>query len=119
MQKRKVNRIDVTFVGLQIVALVKNLRDIEMIGIGVEKIVVGQQWWLARSHVGEDRARYFLTRIGAMANLVAMLTAARLARLLEASSFDVVEPAMIEATQAAVFEPSIAEIRAAVRTVDS
>src|SRR6266536_3113032 len=41
MQIRKMNRINVAFVRLQIIAFVKDLRDVEMIRRSVEKIIVG------------------------------------------------------------------------------
>ena len=41
MQIGKMDRIDVAFVGLQVVAFVKDFRDVEMISGSVEKIIVG------------------------------------------------------------------------------
>ena len=53
-----------------------------------------------------------------MANLVAMFTAAGLARLFETVTLSVIEPAMIEAAQTAVFDPAITEIRATMGAVN-
>src|SRR5438270_710927 len=106
------NGIDIAFVRLLVIAIVKDLGGIKMIRRGIEKIVIGQQRQLPRSHIGKDRSRLFRARIGTMANLVAMFTAPRLARLFETSAANVVEPAVIEASQTAVLDPPITEIRA-------
>ena len=90
-----------------------------MIRRGIEKIIVRQQWRFARTHVGEDHSRFFQAGIGAVANLIAMFAAARFARLFETAAVNVVQPAMIKATQAAVFDPAVTQIRAAVGTMNS
>ena len=90
-----------------------------MIWRGVEKVIIRQQRRLARSHVGEDRAALFNTRVSSLANRVAMFAAARLARLFQAAPFNIVKPAMIETAEPAVFDTSIAEIGAAVRAMKS
>ena len=59
MKIREMNRIDIAFVRLLVVAIVKNLGGIKMIRRGIEKIIVRQQRRFARSHVGEDHARFF------------------------------------------------------------
>src|SRR5438094_380759 len=119
MEIGKMNGIDVAFVGLQIIALVENLAYVKMIGRRIEKIIIGDERRLSRSHVGEDRPRDFFARIGAMANLVAMLAATGLAGLFETTSVNIVEPAVIETAQTAVFDPPIAKIRAAMRAVQT
>jgi hypothetical protein len=48
-----------------------------------------------------------------------MFAAARLARLFQAAPFNVVEPAMVQAAQAAVLDASVAEIRPSVRAMTS
>ena len=118
MKIREMNGIDIAFVGLLVIAIVKNLGDIKMILRGIEKIVIGQQRRLSRSHIGKDRSRLLRARIGAMANLVAMFTAAGLARLFETVTLSVIEPAMIEAAQTAVFDPAITEICATMGAVN-
>jgi len=40
MEKREMNRIDVSLVGLQITALVKDLCDVEMVGGRVKKLLI-------------------------------------------------------------------------------
>src|SRR5688572_9670918 len=106
------NGIDVAFVGLLVIAIVKNLRHVQMIGRRLEKIVIRQQRRLSGSHVGEDRPCRFFARIGAMANLIAMFAAAGFARLLKTTAVNVVEPTMIKTTQPAVLDPPITEVRA-------
>jgi DUF1009 family protein len=49
MQKRKVNRIDVPLVGLQVIALVKNLGNVDVLFGCFEKIIIGEQGRFPRS----------------------------------------------------------------------
>ena len=67
-----------------------------MIRSRVEKIIIGKQRRLARSHEGKNRAALFHARISALSNRVAVRAAAGLAGLLETASFNVVEPAVIQ-----------------------
>jgi hypothetical protein len=118
MKKREVNRIDVALIGLQVIALMKDLVDVEMVSGRVKKVIIGKQRRLSRSHIGENHASCFLAGISRMANCVPMLAAARLSRLLQAAPFNVIEPAMIKTPEAAVFDPSIAQVRSPVRAVN-
>src|SRR5215831_130472 len=54
-----------------------------------------------------------------MANHTLMLTAARLPRLLQAASCNIVEPTVIKAPEASILHSAVAEIRPPVRTVES
>src|SRR5262249_17677428 len=53
-----------------------------------------------------------------MANRILVLTAARLPRLLQAASCDIVEPTVIKAPKTSILHSAIAEIRPTVRTVE-
>jgi hypothetical protein len=90
MKIREMNRIDVSLVGLEIVALMKDLRNVEMIRISFEKFIIGKQRRCARSHVGEDHPAYFLARIRKMTDRISMLATARLARLFETASVNII-----------------------------
>jgi hypothetical protein len=90
MQIREMNRIDVSLVGLEIVALMKNLRHVEMIRISFEKFIVRHQRRLPRPHIGENDSTCFLARISKMTNGIATLAAARLARLFETASVNII-----------------------------
>jgi hypothetical protein len=54
-----------------------------------------------------------------MANGITIRAAARLAGLFETPPINIVKPTVIEAPQAAVFDPTVAQIRAPMRTVNS
>ena len=54
-----------------------------------------------------------------MLDCVAVGAAARLARLFQTAAVNIVEPAVIEATQPTVFDAAVAQIRAAMRAMQS
>jgi hypothetical protein len=58
-----------------------------------------------------------MAEIGRMANLIAVSAATGLTRLIETATVNVVEPAVIETAQAAIFKTPITEIRPSVRAV--
>ncbi len=119
MQERKVDRIDVAFVALEIVASLKDFGHRPVFSRHREKFIIRQQRRLARAHVSENHAARFATRVSAMMNLAAVSAAARLARLFEHAAGDIVKPAVIKAAQAAVFDAPITQVGAAMRTMQS
>src|ERR1051326_8746298 len=54
-----------------------------------------------------------------MPDAVAVLAAVGLAGLLEASAFNIVKPAVVEAAEPAVFDPAVAQVGAAVRAMQA
>src|SRR5262249_15950934 len=119
MEKREMNRIDVALVGLEVIALMKNLLS-GKIGRGCsEKIIVGKQRGLSRFHVREDDSCSFLTRIGKVLYRIAVLAATGLAGLLQTAAADIIKPTMIQAAQSAVFDSPIAQVCSSVRAVNS
>src|SRR4030095_10301834 len=83
-----------------------------------EITVVGNQRRFAGSHVSEDDSRAFLDRISFLTNRFAKTFATvHFSRHVDDLAFYAVEPSVIDAAQAAVFEPAVAQVRAAVRAV--
>src|ERR1044071_7396176 len=118
MQKRKMHRIDIAFIALKIVTSVKDFGGCSVFGRYCEKLIIGQQRRLARTHIGKNDPAQFLTGIGWMVDFLPVRSASRLARLLEHPAAHVVEPAVIQASEPAVFDPAIAQIGAAVRAME-
>jgi hypothetical protein len=119
VQKRKMNRIDIALVGLQVVALVKDFFNTNLVCRCSEKIIVGKQRRLSWSHVREDDSRSFLTRIGKVLYRIPMLAAAGLPGLLQTAAADIVEPTMIEAAQSAIFGSPVAQVCSSVGAVNA
>ena len=117
MQKRKVDRIDVALIALEVVASLKDFGNGPVFSRHGEKFIIRQQWRIARPHVSENHPAGFLARMGAMADLIFVGAAAGLAGLIEDPPADVVKPAVIEAAQPAVFDASVTQVGAAMRAV--
>jgi hypothetical protein len=108
MKKRKVNRIYVSLVGLQVIAFMKNLIDVQMLGRRIEKLVIRKQRRFSRSHVGENGPSGFFTGVRGMPNSIPMRAAAQLPRLLQTTPINVIEPTMIKAPEAAGLDSPVA-----------
>ena len=116
MQERGVHRIDADFERLQPVAI-----DHALEGEGVrvrrdEAVEMRKRRRLARPHVGEQDAALFHHRVGFLPDVGAQLAVIRLGRSLQALAVDVEQPAVKGATQAAVLQPAIGQVGAAMRT---
>ena len=118
MQKREVNRIDVPLVGLEVIALVKDLFNADMLSGCFEKIIVGKQRRCSWSHISEDDSSSLLTRIGKLPDRIPVLAATGFPGLLQAPAANIVEPTMIETTQPAIFDSSVAQVCSSVRAVN-
>jgi hypothetical protein len=59
-----------------------------------------------------------LARISEMANLMPIRSSSGFSRLFENSTADVIQPTVIEASQAAVFDPTVTEIGSSVGTME-
>src|SRR4030095_2299716 len=104
VQERQVRRVTFAFESLQVIAVLKGLRDIEMISRECHPFVI----WQKRdaffgAHVSKDDARGFSARVGRMANLVLERAAGGLRGSFQNSAVDVVFPAGVDETQAAFF----------------
>src|SRR6266542_676460 len=119
MQKRKMNGVDITLVTLQIVALFENFGHGPVFLRDREKFIIWQQGSVAGSHVRENYAAEFLGPMSAMANVMSVGAAARLAGLLKNSAANIIKPAVIETYQAVVFDAAVTQIGASVGTVQS
>src|SRR5207249_8476356 len=118
MEKRDMNRVYVSLMGLQVIALMKDLSDVDMVWRRFEKFIIRKQRSLTRSHVGENHSSRLPAGISEMANMVPMFTPARLSRLLQTSPFNVVEPTMIKTAEPAILDSPVAEVRSSVRAVN-
>jgi len=78
-----------------------------------------QQRRLARTHVGEYDPANFVTRISQVADFLPVGAASGLPRLLEYSAAHIVEPAVIQASEPAVFDSAVAQIGAAMRAMQA
>src|SRR5262245_19625494 len=117
MKKRDMARIHVAFIGLEIVALVKNFGDQPVSRGRVERLVSRQKRRFSGTHIGKDESADFLARIGRMVDLVSKVLARSLTGLFQTVSMNVIEPAVIETTKSPIFDAAIAEIGPAMRTV--
>src|SRR5215813_12550242 len=117
VEKRDMARIQVAFIGLEIVALVINFSDQPVSRRRIERFVRRLKRRFSGTHVGKDEASHLLARIGRMVNLVTKVFVHRLARLFQTISMNVIEPTVIEAAESAVFHSTVAQIGPPMRTV--
>jgi len=117
MQKRKMNGIDIAFISLKIVASVKYFGRCSVFGRYGKKLIIRQQRRLARPQVGENDAAGFLAGISAMVDFLFVDATPGLARLIEDPATYIVEPAVIQTSQTAVFDSAIAQIGAPMRAM--
>ena len=109
--------IEISFIGLKVVALVKNLRDQHVPRWGEERLVGGKKRRFAGSHVGENDPGVLFARIGGLVHFLAESLFRRFARLFETTAMSIIKPSMVEAAQAAVFYAAIAQVCAPMRAV--
>src|SRR5258705_11516652 len=120
MQKRSVNRIDIAFVGMQVMAGLQIFRDRALLLRNREKLVVRQERRLAVTHIGEDHSSSFLTRICFVTNRIPkILSSSGLSGHVDDLAVNVIQPAVIDASEPAVLDTPIAKIGASVRAVKS
>ncbi len=111
--------VDLAFQRLQPVAVEERAREQPVLLAVVEELVVGQERRIVRAQVREDQAAALFARVGEMAHLVFIRALGRLGRHLEHAARDVVEPAVVETAQTAVFDAPVAEIGAAMRAQEA
>jgi hypothetical protein len=117
VQVRRVRRVDADLGRLQPVAVPVALeRERVRLG-GHEAVEARERRRLAFAEVREEDPAPLHHRMRARPHLRAERAAVRLGGRLEASTRDVEQPAMKPAPQAAVLEPPVREVRAAMRTV--
>ena len=110
-------RIQVAFIGLEIVTLVKNFSDQPVSRGGVQRLVSRQKRRFPGTHIGKDVPANFLARIGRMADLVSKVLARRLTGLFQTISMNVIEPAVVKTTKSPIFDSAVNLIGATMRTV--
>ena len=110
-------RIQIAFIGLEIVALVKNLGYQPVSRRRIERFVRRQKGRCPGTHIGKDESAHLLARIGRMVDLVSKVSARRLAGLFETISMNVIKPTMIKTTESTVLNSTVAQIGPPVRTV--
>jgi hypothetical protein len=119
MKKRNMARIQISFIGLEIVALVKNFCYQPVSRRCIERFVRRQKRRFSGTHIGKDESADFLARIGRMVDLVSKVSVRRLAGLFETISMNVIKPTMIKTTESTVLNSAIAQIAPTMRTVES
>jgi hypothetical protein len=117
MQKRQVLRVDVALIALQVVAGMVDLGGPGLFRWAGHEREIGDAGRLSGAHVGQDQPAGFVTRIGGVTDLILVVARRWLARLLEATPIAGDQPAVVDATQAALVEPTVTQIDAAVRAI--
>ena len=110
-------RIQVAFIGLEIVALVKNFSDQPVSWRGIQGFVSRQKRRFPGTHIGKYEPAHLLARISRMVDLVSKVLARSLTRLFQTVSMNVIEPAVVKTTKSPIFDAAIAQIGPAMRTV--
>jgi hypothetical protein len=113
VQERQVDEIDIAFVPLQPVAVVEQLDREHLLVRQRQELIVGKERRLARAHVRLDHARPLDAWIRRVPDPFTKRAARRFAGLFEAAAARVVQPTMVDAAQAAVFDAAVAQIGAA------
>src|SRR5262245_24180223 len=115
MQKRGVDRINADFERLEPVAIDQPLES-EGVAVGRNEAVEMRKCrWLAGSEIGEQDSVLLHHRIRLLPDVGAEIAVVRFGRRFEALAVDVEQPAVKCAAQAAVLEPAVCEVSAAVR----
>lgn len=102
---------------LQVVAVVEVLGDDAVVGRGREHLVIRQQRWLSFAHVREDDPALFQAGVSLVADVILETAAGGFCGGLEAPAVHVVEPAVVHAAEAAVLDPSVAQVCGSMRAV--
>src|SRR5215468_3553778 len=102
-------RVQVAFIRLEVVALVKNFSDQPVSRRRIEGFVRRQKGRFSGTHVGKDESRHFPARIGGMVDLVTEVFVCPLTGLFQTISMNVIEPTVIEAAESAVFHSTVAQ----------
>src|SRR5581483_4840664 len=118
VEEREVLRVHVPLVALKIVAILEHLARRVVAIWRVEELIGREEWRLARAKIGKDDSRLLHARIGAMTNPLEKRRARGFAWLIETSPPNVEEPPVVDASEASIFQTAVAEIGAAVRTME-
>src|SRR5687768_14142486 len=119
MQEREVLGVEIPLVALQVVALLEILHGGALPLRHAEKLIRGQQRRLAGTHIRQDQAAMIHAGVSRMADALVEGRSGGLAWLLETTPRHIVEPAVIDAAESAVLEPPVAQVSAAMGTVDA
>ena len=110
VEEGHVRRIDVVLDGLHVIAVGEVFLDQRVVVGRDQRLVMRQDRRRPEAQIGEDQAAELLAGIGRVANLLAEVAAGWLARLFKAVPRRVIEPAVVEAPDAAFLDPAVAEV---------
>jgi hypothetical protein len=113
------DNVDISFVCLEIVTLVIALRGKGMLLGNSHEAILRQYRGLPRPHIGEDHASSLLARIGFVPDLVSKYRSpVNLRWHVDYPPVNVIEPPMIDAPKAPIFQPPITQIGPPMRAVE-
>src|SRR5918993_67167 len=107
------HRIDITFITLQIIAVVQNLWNCAVLCRHGKKFIVRHERRLAWPHIREDHTAGLSAGMRPMTDLIPVRASSGLARLFDDAAANIIEPAVINTSEPAIFDPPIAEIGSA------
>src|SRR5438067_11727294 len=114
MQERKIDRINVSLVALQVVAIMENLYNRSVFFRRGEEFVIGQQRQLSKTHVHDNDSTRLLAKISEIADFMPISSSTRFTGLFENLAANVVEPTMINTSEPAIFDSPVTQIRSPV-----
>ena len=109
--------IDADLIELQPVAVDETLKGEGKFVRRLKAVEGGQRRRIARPHVGKNDAVAFYARVSPVLDLVVKIAVLGFCRLFQAFTRPIEQPAMKGTAKAAIFEPPIIKVGAAVRTV--
>jgi hypothetical protein len=118
VEELHVYRIQVPLERLKIIALLVVFSRNPTLGRSMKHLVVGQERRFPRTQVAKDDATRLLAGIRPVAHALPQPAARGLSWGLHAMAMHIIEPAMVDAAQASIFNTAIAQIRPPVRTVN-
>ena len=119
MQIGYVGRIGGAFEPLQPIAFLHHPEGHAVFFGSSHELEIGDQRRGALAHIAPNDAAFVFNRIGGVAHFLAEFFVLGLGRLIQAVAFDIEQPAVIEAANAAVFDAAIGEIGAPMRAMEA
>jgi hypothetical protein len=117
VKKRDVQEIDVSFIALEVITLAEDLRREDVIFGSSQELEVRERRSITGTQVSEYHPGPLYAPVCRMTNGAFILPATWLSRLVQAAAEAIVKPAVIDASQAAVFHSAIAQVGATVGAV--
>jgi hypothetical protein len=119
MEERDVQKVDVSLVSLEVIAVAENFGGENMVFGSRKTFKAGEHRRLSGTHIGKDDAGPLLARIGWMTDRASVRVPAGFSRLIETAAAQIVEPAVIDAPEASVLHPPVAQVSAAMRAMEA